>query len=288
MHKHIISLTLRLILGLNFLLVPIAHLKWSKFYVEDPTTITSWITSWPIIGNIIAIGLFLASFFLLFGFKTIWATLSSISLLLINHICLLFTNPSHDPFDGAFYNSFHHSVPFIGFSILLMYTLSAPNDLSIDRFLSKKTKEFSIPSKNEITFLIVRIFIGILFFAQGLELLTGEASLMSFAENVYVNNYESTFIPKFLLWFMGLSNPWILCVGGLFLTLGLKTKWSAYILAFFMVSIAFGHIMGDPFETTGDISMYGFNNFAFVLLALWFENGKNKFTIDNLLTRKKN
>lgn len=285
MNRHFISLTLRLVLGLNLLFASIAHLKLWKFYVEEPSKITSWITNNFVLGNCIAIGLFIVSFFLLLGYKTIWATIASIAFLLINHITLLFAKPANQAFSGPFYNSFHHSVPFIGFAIVLLYALSTKKDFSIDKFL-KNENELSSKTKDEIVFFIARIFIGVLFFAQGLELLTGEAALMSFAENVYVKSYDTTFIPAFLLWFMGLSNPWILCICGALLILGVKTKWTACLLSFFMVSIVFGHLFDDPFETSGSISMYGFNNLAFVLLVLWLENGQNKYSIDRFLHKE--
>ncbi|ENA1802817.1 DoxX family protein [Flavobacterium psychrophilum] len=285
MNRHIISLTLRLVIGLNFLFVAIAHLKLWKFYVEEPTKITSWITNNSLLGSVIAVGLLIISIFLLVGYKTIWATLFAIALILTNHIALLFAKPANDPFSGPFYNSFHHSVPFIGFAIALLYALSTNKDISIDRLLKQNENELNTTKKNEIVFLVARIFVGTIFFAQGFDLLTGKATLMSFAENVYVKSYETTFIPKFLLWFMGLANPWILCFGGALLTVGLKTKWTAYVLAFFMVSIAFGHLLGDPFETSGDISMFGFNNLAFVVLILWLENGQNKYSVDKLLRK---
>jgi uncharacterized membrane protein YphA (DoxX/SURF4 family) len=285
MNRSIIGLTLRFVLGLNFLFVSIAHLKLWKFYTEDMAKITSWITNISVLGNCIAVGLLICSVFLIFGYKTIWATILSIALLLVNHIALLFTEPASDPFSGPFYNSFHHSVPFIGFAIILLYTLSRKNDFSVDRFLEQKSDELTPETKNEMVFLVARIFLGTIFFAQGLNLVTGD--IMKFAENVYVKSYETTFIPKFLLWFMGLANPWILCIGGALLVVGFKTKWTAYILAFFMVSIAFGHLLGDPFETSGDISMYGFNNLAFVVLILWLENDKKQYCLDGLIRRWK-
>jgi uncharacterized membrane protein YphA (DoxX/SURF4 family) len=286
MNKHVISLTIRFVLGLNFLFAAIAHLQLWKFYVEDSSKITSWITQYSFLGNAIAVCFLLISVFLLVGYKTVWATLFSIALLLINHIALLFSKPANDPFSGAFYNSFHHSVPFVGFSIILLYALSTAKDISIDRFLKPMENQLTIEEKNEIVLLVARIFVGILFFAQGFALLTGKSTLLSFAENVYVKSYEMTFIPKFLLWFMGLSNPWILCVGGALFTIGLKTKWTAYVLAAFMTSIAFGHLLGDPFETSGEISMFGFNNLAFVILLLWLEGGRNKYSIDKFLKNR--
>ncbi|MBS0425350.1 MAG: DoxX family membrane protein, partial [Proteobacteria bacterium] len=262
MNRSIISFTLRFVLGLNFLFAPVAHLKLWKFYVENPAKITSWITAYPVLGSVIAVGLLISSIFLLVGYRTVWATIASIALLLTNHIALLFAQPANSPFSGPFYNSFHHSVPFVGFCIILLYTLSAKTDFSVDRFLKQNENDITKETKNRIVLVVARVFVGMIFFSQGLSILTSKTGFINFAENVYVKYYETTFIPTFLLWFMGLVNPWILCIGGAMLTIGLKTKWIAIGLAFFMVSIAFGHLIGDPFETTGDISMYGFNNFA--------------------------
>jgi uncharacterized membrane protein YphA (DoxX/SURF4 family) len=286
MNKQIISLTLRFVLGLNFLFASIAYLNIWKFYTADTAKITSWITN-SVFGNCIAVGLLIISIFLLLGYKTVLATIASITLLLINHIVLLFTKSAMNTFSGPFYNTFYHSVPFIAFAIVLLYASSTEKDFSIDRLIGQNDNGLTPESKNEIVLLIARIFIGTIFFAQGLELLTGKDTLMGFAENVYVKSYETTFIPTFLLWFMGLANPWILCIGGVLLTVGFKTKWTAYVLAFFMMSIAFGHLLGDPFETSGDISMYGFNNLAFVIIVLWLENGNNKYSFDRLLRKKK-
>lgn len=282
MNKQIISLVLRLVTAMNFLFVAIAHLKLWKFYTEEETKITSWITSNSIIGNSIAVLLFVISLFLLVGYKTFWATLTAIGILLVNHIALLFTKPSVDPFCGPFYNSFHHSVPFIGFLIIILYSLSTEQDFSIDRIIKQKENKMTKETKNEIVHFIARIFIGTIFFAQGLHILLGEGSFIAFAENVYVKSYETSFIPKFLLWTMGIINPWILCLGGILLVIGFKTKWISFILAFFMVSIVFGHLIGDPFETTGDISMFGFNNLAFIILIIWLENGQKKYSIERL------
>jgi hypothetical protein len=52
-----------------------------------------------------------------------------------------------------------------------------------------------------------------------------------------------------------------------------------------MVSIVFGHLLGDPFETTGDISMFGFNNLAFILFILWLEPTHNKYSIDYVMQK---
>lgn len=206
--------------------------------------------------------------------------------MLINHITLLFTNPSTAPINGPFYNTFYHSVPFLGYCIILLYSFSSDAIFSLDNFFEQKKDGLKPQAKNEIILLGARVFIGTIFFSQGLSIFKREGSILQFAENVYVKSYDSTFIPNFLLWFMGVVNPFILLIGGALLTIGFKIKWSAFILAFFMISIVFGHLISDPYETSGDSSMYCFNNLAFIILVLWLEKGNNKYSIDELIKKQ--
>jgi uncharacterized membrane protein YphA (DoxX/SURF4 family) len=276
----IIHFIVRFLLGLNFFFASIAHLKLWKFYSEDSSKIFSWVTNIPYMGVCVAISFLVISIFLLLGYQTFWAVIASMALVLLNHISLLFTHPSNESFNGPFYNSFHHTVPFLGFSIILLYSIAANNYFSLDKKLGLKPNQMQLEKINDIVLLAVRIFIGMICFRQGLYILMQDGSSIKFAENNYVKPFETSFIPKFLLWFMGVINPFVLLIGGVFVTIGFKTKWAAFALALFLLSIAFGHLLGDPFETTGDISMYGFNNLAFVLFVLWLENDTNRYCLD--------
>jgi uncharacterized membrane protein YphA (DoxX/SURF4 family) len=280
MNKHIINLTLRLLLGLNLLFVAIAHLNLWKFYTEDPAKITSWITKTAVLGNVIAIGFLVVSLFLIMGYRTIWATIGALALLLINHLVLLFIKPAN-----PFYNTFHHTVPFMAFGIVLLYALLGESKFSIDAVLKQKEVSLDVATKNEVVFFVARIFIGGIFLSQGLFNVFGKLSLLEFADLVYVQPLKTSFIPAFLLLFMGVLNPLIQLITGALLVSGLKIKWTIYLMAFFMISIAFGRLLSDPFTSSGDDSMYILNNLAFVILLLWLENGKEKYSLDTLLRK---
>jgi uncharacterized membrane protein YphA (DoxX/SURF4 family) len=200
MNRQVISLTLRLVLGLNFVFVAIAHLKIWKFYTEDASKVSSWIIDAPILGNVLALVLGIIGILLLVGYKTVWASVSSVFILLLNHIALLFAATPNDPFSGPFYNTFHHSVPFIGFASLLLATFTAKSSFAIDGYLYKEESVSAInTNKNDIILLAARIFVGMIFLRQGLSVFMGEGSFLKFAENVYVNSYKSSFIPTFEL-----------------------------------------------------------------------------------------
>lgn len=281
MNKHIINLTLRLLLGLNLLFVSIAHLNLWKFYTEDPAKITSWITKATVLGNAIAIGFLVVSIFLVVGYKTIWATIGALTLLLINHLALLFVKPFANPF----YNTFHHTVPFMAFGIVLLYVLLSESKFSLDAVTKNKEASLSVGAKDEIVFFVARIFVGGIFLSQGIFNVFGKLSLLEFADIVYVQPLKTSFIPNFLLLFMGVLNPLMQLITGALLVSGLKIKWAIYLMAFFMISIAFGRLLSDPFTTSGNDSMYVLNNLAFVILLLWLENGKEKYCLDTLLRK---
>lgn len=45
--------------------------------------------------------------------------------------------------------------------------------------------------------------------------------------------------------------------------LGLFTRFAVGLYLAFLVEIIFGHLMGDPYETTADMTAYALNNFFF-------------------------
>jgi uncharacterized membrane protein YphA (DoxX/SURF4 family) len=284
MNTNIINLTTRLILGLNVLAASIAHLHLWKFYADDASKIVSWISNLPFAGSIVSIGFLIVSPFILLGLRQTTAMTVSIAFILLNHICLLFSFGPFNPISGPFYNTFFHTVPLVGFALVSMYTSKAQHTAGT---AIQSTSSTFAECRLNITMLTSRLLVGSIFLAQGCYILFRGQSVLEFANSLYVHPYENTILPKFLLLFMGIANPFILVTFGLLTTIGLFTRAAAIVLAFFLVSIAFGHLMKDPFETAGDISMYGFNNFAFVILILWLGPKANKYSLDNIIGRLK-
>jgi uncharacterized membrane protein YphA (DoxX/SURF4 family) len=95
--------------------------------------------------------------------------------------------------------------------------------------------------------------------------------------------FRNTILPESLLWLTGFLNPFIQIAGALFLIFGFKTYQTCIILGFFMLSIVFGHMFIDPYETGGDLTAYGLNNFLFLLGALYYNSLGNKYSLDGLL-----
>lgn len=276
MNQAIITLTLRLILSIFFLSASLATFSSYKFYISDVAKIHTWIFANPTMNIILTLGFFIIAVALIVGIRISKTALTSALLVCINHICLLTNDP--------IYNTFFHSVPFILMSLGLFY-LAENDKFNLDIFLPVEKNPIEIERKKYWIILILRVFIGCLFLFQGLNTIIN-TGVIEFARKFYAERYQDTFIPQFMLWSMGLLNPLMELVGGLFLIIGFKTKWASYTLCFFLISITFGHMIDDPFETTGDISSYGLNNLFFVLLILYLQEKYNKWSIDNALKKE--
>lgn len=261
MNAKIINITLRLVLGFSFLAPAVAYLFNYKFFKANVADIKPWFTAVPVMGSVIAVLLLLISFLLLTGIKTSATSLAAAGVVTVNHIFLLTSN--------RLYNTFSHSVPLLGFALFLAY-VSAQDKLQVKR----------------IAFLLLRIFAGSIFVVQGLYPLITKGPIV-FAQKLYVEPFANSFVPSFLLWIMGFLNPFIELVGGLLLIAGYKTKWGAALLSLFLASIVFGHMLSDPYETSGKASSYVLNNLAFVIVILWMERWVNSYSIDNYILKKR-
>ncbi|CAN5462076.1 hypothetical protein BH11BAC1_BH11BAC1_01850 [soil metagenome] len=270
----IITTILRLTLCLFFISGALAHLFTYHFFTANITDIKPWVTNLPYVGKLISVLFLIISIPLLLGFRMVHCSLIAAGLICINHILLLVQNP--------FYNTFHHSVPFFIISILLVFlSIKNKSDLIYDKDKALNQNSEKIYS---LLFLLVRIFIGAVFLMQGGNSIFN-SGVIKFAKVLYVDSYQNTFIPKELLWVAGVSNPFLEFFGGLFLIIGFKTRITSVILSVFLISIVFGHVMNDPFETSGDISSYGLNNLGFVILILLFNASYNFYSLDYLVNR---
>lgn len=274
MNFKIVSLTIRIVITLFFLSTSLAQLFSFHFYLANVADIKSWITPFPYISYLISFIIFLISILLLTGFKTPLVALIAAGVIFLNHIFLMVSNP--------FYNTFHHSVPLLIFSILL--ALISDNNIAFFKIGVDTSKflTFTTIQKRNFCFLIIRLFIGSLFLIQGFNSIF-KSGVILFAERLYVESYSNSFLPSSLLWVMGITNPFFEIIGGLLLIVGLKTRWACAALCFFLITIVFGHLVSDPYETGGDISSYGLSNLIFVIIVLLFEGKYNNYSIDRLL-----
>jgi uncharacterized membrane protein YphA (DoxX/SURF4 family) len=133
--------------------------------------------------------------------------------------------------------------------------------------------------------LIVRLFIGGIFFSQGFRNLFLGKGVMVFAERLYVTPFRDT-IPGPLLWIMGVSNPFVQFGVGLLLIAGLFTRSAATVGALFLLSIIFGHLMEGALTAPSRMRDAGTANFIAMVALMLLPSLGNRWSLDALLFRR--
>ena len=133
--------------------------------------------------------------------------------------------------------------------------------------------------------LFLRLFVGAIFFTQGLRNLFLGVGPIAFAERLYVKPFAGM-MPEPLLWIAGVSNPFVQFAVGLLLIVGLLTPWAAALGALFLVSIIFGHLMEGPLTAPAAMRDFATANFiAMVAIIVAAANG-NRWSVDALVFRR--
>lgn len=187
----------------------------------------------------------------------------------------LVQNPLH--------NTMNHLVPLTAATLFVF--AAAPHD----RYRVTGTMRwlpFDGATRASVVVLAARLFLGSIFLAQGIRSIS-RRGLAGFAERVYVAPFADSWIPERLLWLAGVTNPPIQICGGILLLLGLRTRWAATAVGAFLVTIFFGHLVGDPFDRGDSVHAYAMANFLVAVVILWLHGRGDRFSVDRLLERVK-
>ena len=124
--------------------------------------------------------------------------------------------------------------------------------------------------------LILRVLLGLIFLMQGF------GKVFNFGiENMYNSffaQYESTFLPKWLIWFTAYYTSFIELICGLLLTLGIFKQISLYFLGSVLIIISFGHGLLEPVWVLQHLFFRG----AMLISLLFLPNTWDKYSLDNL------
>ena len=81
-----------------------------------------------------------------------------------------------------------------------------------------------------------------------------ELSPKGHAEKYFINRYDSTWIPDWLLWATGTSIPVLELLAGLLVCLGLLRIVAYVTLGAILVTVTYGHLLLEPlYDTTSHI-----------------------------------
>lgn len=129
--------------------------------------------------------------------------------------------------------------------------------------------------------LILRVLLGLIFLMQGY------GKIFNFGiEQLYHNffvQFESTFLPKWLIWFTVYYTSYVELICGLLLTFGMFKQISLCLLASVLVIISFGHGLLEP---VWDLQHLFFRASMLIVLMLLPEDW-DKFKMDAFIMFKK-
>jgi uncharacterized membrane protein YphA (DoxX/SURF4 family) len=95
--------------------------------------------------------------------------------------------------------------------------------------------------------------------------------------------YQSTFLPTWSLWAVGLTIPFVELIAGTMVLLGVRVRWALVALGVVLVVVTFGHLLTEP--------LYAFHEhvmprLALVLFVLVMPESEDRFSLDRLLARR--
>ena len=92
--------------------------------------------------------------------------------------------------------------------------------------------------------LFTRALLGIIFLMQGFGKIFTYTVPVVYGK--FFKEFETTFLPKWLIWATAYYTSYIELIGGLLLILGLFRRWVLCLLAIDLVVVAFGHGLLEP------------------------------------------
>jgi thiosulfate dehydrogenase [quinone] large subunit len=127
--------------------------------------------------------------------------------------------------------------------------------------------------------LIVRWILGLLFLMAGywkVFVLTPA----SHAQQFFVEGFSDTWIPGWLLQFLGYGIPFLELIAGLLICIGFRTRDALVAVGLLLVVTTYGHALQQPLF---DIDGHTFTRLALIVFLLLSPLGNDKYSIDQWL-----
>ena len=95
-----------------------------------------------------------------------------------------------------------------------------------------------------VALLFARTLLGIIFLMQGYGKIV--TYTMPNLYNMGFKNFETTFLPDWIIWSVAYYTTYVELIGGFLLIIGLFRKYVFYLLALDLLIVAFGHGLMEP------------------------------------------
>ena len=127
----------------------------------------------------------------------------------------------------------------------------------------------------------VRWILGLMFMMEGFHKVFALGAV-DFAREVFVRDYQDTWIPVWFLWTLGFISPFLELIAGGFMCLGFRVKESLTVLGSILVIVTYGHLLKEPFfDTSGLI----FSLLVLVVFILMVPREKDGLSVDALMKK---
>lgn len=130
---------------------------------------------------------------------------------------------------------------------------------------------------DSFAYLLLRLTIGMSMFGHGLVRIP---KLAVFSDGM-VANFEGSLLPVMLVWPFSVTLPYLEFIIGLFLLIGLKTKFFARAGGILMVILIFGTSMIENWSALPSQMIHA----SFFILLLQFEASNNYLAVDAQLKK---
>jgi len=130
--------------------------------------------------------------------------------------------------------------------------------------------------------MFARVLVGIIFFMAGWWKCF-ELTPMQHARGMFVEGFQDTWIPAFLLWGLGLAIPVVELIAGALLVIGFRTRDALISIGVILVIVTYGHTLQEPlFSIQGHIFPRG----VLMLIAFMLPAEEDKITLDHWLATR--
>lgn len=131
--------------------------------------------------------------------------------------------------------------------------------------------------------MFARVMVGIIFFMAGYWKCF-ELTPMQHARGMFVEGFADTWIPRALLWALGLSIPILEFAAGALLILGFRTREALLTIGFILLIVTYGHTLKEPLYSIKDHIL---PRTLLLLVALALPEEEDLLTVDSFLCRRK-
>jgi len=104
------------------------------------------------------------------------------------------------------------------------------------------------------------------------------------ASRYFVQGYEGSWIPEWLLYALGMSIPVLELTAGLLICIGWRLREALIFIGLLLIVTTYGHALIEPLF---DIDGHTFTRLALVVFLLLAPPGSDKYTLDGWLTGRK-